>query len=241
MKQYQKEVNDIRAERIANNTNLLALVAATQQYTYPNYQAPKSHKSYASPLKQSSSTRSHATTRYKGKEISKPITFLSESASEEDNDPEQAQRDRDMQKNFTLIPKYFKKIYKPTNNNLKTSLNTKNKNIDTSPRYKNNNQTGQFGNQRTVTVAGARETVGSQILYDTSDIANRFTLDREETLTLEQESISKLNKDLVKPYDYTKENSLYEIFKPPSREYLDQWEHTNDVRKKMWRKSFAKT
>nr|GEU97469.1 hypothetical protein [Tanacetum cinerariifolium] len=29
-------------------------------------------------------------------------------------------------------------------------------------RYKNDNQTGQFGNQRTVTVAGARETVGSQ-------------------------------------------------------------------------------
>ncbi|GKC89928.1 hypothetical protein Tco_1150577, partial [Tanacetum coccineum] len=34
--------------------------------------------------------------------------------------------------------------------------------INTSPRYKNDNQTGQFGNQRTVTVVGARETVGSQ-------------------------------------------------------------------------------
>ncbi|GKF73631.1 hypothetical protein Tco_0219963, partial [Tanacetum coccineum] len=34
--------------------------------------------------------------------------------------------------------------------------------MDTSPRYKNDNQTGQFGNQRTVTVARARETVGSQ-------------------------------------------------------------------------------
>ncbi|GKC97347.1 hypothetical protein Tco_1167622 [Tanacetum coccineum] len=32
----------------------------------------------------------------------------------------------------------------------------------TSLRYKNDNQTGQFGNQRTLTVAGARETVGSQ-------------------------------------------------------------------------------
>ncbi|GJU91331.1 gag-pol polyprotein, partial [Tanacetum coccineum] len=64
---------------------------------------------------------------------------------------------------------------------------------------------------------------------------------REETLTLEQESRLKLNKDLVKPYEYTKQNSLYEIFKPPSREYLDQLAQANEVRKKMWRKSFVKT
>ncbi|GKE15189.1 hypothetical protein Tco_1422766 [Tanacetum coccineum] len=50
-----------------------------------------------------------------------------------------------------------------------------------------------------------------EIPYDTFDLANKFTPDREETLTLEQESRSKLNKDLVKPYDYRKQNSLYEI------------------------------
>ncbi|GKC23208.1 hypothetical protein Tco_1025358 [Tanacetum coccineum] len=61
-----------------------------------------------------------------------------------------------------------------------------------------------------------------EIPYDTSDLANRFTPDREETLTLEKESRSKLNKDLVKPYDYTKQNSLYENFKPASKEYHDQ-------------------
>ncbi|GJT45478.1 retrovirus-related pol polyprotein from transposon TNT 1-94 [Tanacetum coccineum] len=96
------------------------------------------------------------------KEIAKPITPPSESASEEDSDPEQAQRDKDMQKNLALIAKYFKKIYKPTNNNLRTSSNTRNKNVDTTLRYKNDNQTGQFGNQRAVNVAGARETVGGQ-------------------------------------------------------------------------------
>nr|GEY50683.1 hypothetical protein [Tanacetum cinerariifolium] len=62
-----------------------------------------------------------------------------------------------MQKNLVLIAKYFKKIYKPTNNNLRTSSNSRNKNMDMTPRYKNNNQSGQFGNQRTVNVAGARE------------------------------------------------------------------------------------
>ncbi|GKF09202.1 hypothetical protein Tco_0043426 [Tanacetum coccineum] len=65
-------------------------------------------------------------------------------------------------KNLALIAKYFKKIYKHTNNNLRTSSNSRNKNVDTTSRYKNDNQTGQFGNQRIVTVVGARETVGSQ-------------------------------------------------------------------------------
>ncbi|GJU43258.1 retrovirus-related pol polyprotein from transposon TNT 1-94 [Tanacetum coccineum] len=108
--------------------------------------------------------RSHATTRYKGKEIAKPITPPSESASEEDSDPEQAQKDKDMQKNLALIAKYFKKLYKPTNNNLRTSSNTRNKNVDTTPRYKNDNQTRQFGNQRAVNVVGARETVGGPVV-----------------------------------------------------------------------------
>nr|GFD10346.1 hypothetical protein [Tanacetum cinerariifolium] len=60
----------------------------------------------------------------------KLITPLSESASEEDSDPEQAQRDKDTQKNLPFIAKYFKKIYKPTNNNLRTSSNSRNKNVD---------------------------------------------------------------------------------------------------------------
>nr|GEV22830.1 hypothetical protein [Tanacetum cinerariifolium] len=93
----------------------------------------------------------------KGKEIAKPITPPSESASEEDNDSEQAQRDKDMQKNLALIVKYFKRIYKPTNNNLITSSNSRNKNVDTTLRYKNDNQSRQFRNQRMMNVVGARE------------------------------------------------------------------------------------
>nr|GEZ76780.1 hypothetical protein [Tanacetum cinerariifolium] len=72
-----------------------------------------------------------------------------------------------MQKNLALIAKYSKKIYKPTNNSLRTSSNTRNKNVDTTPRYKNDNQTGQFGNQMTMTVAWARETVGGQVVQQT--------------------------------------------------------------------------
>nr|GEY11388.1 reverse transcriptase domain-containing protein [Tanacetum cinerariifolium] len=92
LKQYQKEVNELRAERLARNANLLAL------------------------------------------------------------------------KNLALIAKYLKKIYKPTNNNLRTSSNSRNKNVDTTPRYKNDDHSGQFGNQRTVNVTGAMEKVGSLVV-----------------------------------------------------------------------------
>nr|GEU82031.1 hypothetical protein [Tanacetum cinerariifolium] len=83
LKQYQKEVNELCAERFARNANPLALVDTAQANQDPYYQKSK----------------------YKGKEIAKPITPLSESASEEDNDPEQAQKDKDMQKNLALIGK----------------------------------------------------------------------------------------------------------------------------------------
>ncbi|GJT51601.1 hypothetical protein Tco_0977758 [Tanacetum coccineum] len=78
LKQYQKEVNEIHAERIAKNANPLALVTAAQLHPDPYYQAQKSHQPYAPTSKQSSSTRSNASTKFKGKEIAKPITPLSE-------------------------------------------------------------------------------------------------------------------------------------------------------------------
>ncbi|GJQ89395.1 hypothetical protein Tco_0000534 [Tanacetum coccineum] len=132
---YQNEVNDIRAERIT----------AAQPYSDNYYQAPKPQRSNAT----SSSTRPSASTRHKGKEIAKLVTPQSESVSEEDSDPEQTQRDKDMQKNLALL--------------------AKNKTEDTTPRYNNDNQLGQFGNQRTVTVVGTRETVGVPLQAEQAD------------------------------------------------------------------------
>nr|GEX65492.1 hypothetical protein [Tanacetum cinerariifolium] len=419
LKQYQKEVSELRAERLARNANPLTLVATAQANQDPYYQTSKSHKSYAPSSKPLILTRSHTTTKYKGKEIAKLITPPSE-----------------------------------------TSSNSRNKNVDTTPRYKNDNQSGQFGNQRTMNVAGARENVDTNeeideqeleayysymakiqendqndvecddervalanlianlkldvdenkkiqtqlkkenttlaqelkecktILaktsktlgesnrvrhshlvalqnkqtefekykafnnytisygkldcklnetlgqlahldieikeglvkqktkvitnlklkeehnidkmlslekqlkflnefvykqnqsiqtihmmapkvptyngrptfanpryvkqaqskipclyafpYDKSTYANRLIPDGEETLTIERESRSKLNKDSVRPYDYTTLNSLYEIFKPPTQELEIQLAHANETRRKMWRKSFVK-
>nr|GEU90331.1 Gag-Pol polyprotein [Tanacetum cinerariifolium] len=77
--------------------------------------------------------------------------------------------------------------------------------------------------------------------YDQNSHANRLIPDGEETLAVERESRSKLNKDLMRPYDYTKLNSLYEIFKPPTQEYETQLAHVNEIKRKMWRKSFVKS
>ncbi|GJU27647.1 hypothetical protein Tco_1166268 [Tanacetum coccineum] len=98
-----------------------------------------------------------------------------------------------------------------------------------------------FANPRYLKKAQSEKPCLYEIPYDTSDLANRFAPNREETMTLANESRSKLNKDYVKPYDYTRQNSLYEIFKAPSLEYLYQLERAKEVRKTMWRKLFVRT
>nr|GEW31296.1 hypothetical protein [Tanacetum cinerariifolium] len=90
MESYYTRFYKLTNEMIRNNLTVATI-----------YHAPSS--------KPSIPTRSHTTTRYKAKEIAKPITPPSESASEEDIDPEQAQRDKDIQKNLALIAKYFKR------------------------------------------------------------------------------------------------------------------------------------
>ncbi|GJW79968.1 hypothetical protein Tco_0143943 [Tanacetum coccineum] len=95
-----------------------------------------------------------------------------------------------------------------------------------------------FANPRYLKKAQSEKPCLYEIPFDTSDPANRFAPDREETMTLDNESRSKLDKDTVKPYDYTRQNSLYEIFKAPSLEYLYQLERAKEVRKTMWRKPF---
>ncbi|GKA82426.1 retrovirus-related pol polyprotein from transposon TNT 1-94 [Tanacetum coccineum] len=86
-----------------------------------------------------------------------------------------------------------------------------------------------FANPMYLKMAQSEKPCLYEIPNDQSDPANRLVPDKEETLTLEKESRSKLNKDLVRPYDYTKLNSLYEIFKPASQEYQEQLAHTNEM------------
>ncbi|GKA49528.1 hypothetical protein Tco_0742601 [Tanacetum coccineum] len=64
---------------------------------------PQNLKDRNAPSNKQSSSHNDptATTRHKGKEIGKPVTPQSESVSEEDSDPEQARRDKDMQRTCT--------------------------------------------------------------------------------------------------------------------------------------------
>nr|GEX01291.1 hypothetical protein [Tanacetum cinerariifolium] len=63
---------------------------------------------------------------------------------------------RDVDKVMALISLSFKKIYKPTNNNLRTASNTSRANQDNSPRI---NRYARNEKQRIGNVAGARETI----------------------------------------------------------------------------------
>ncbi|GKC18947.1 hypothetical protein Tco_1021097, partial [Tanacetum coccineum] len=99
------------------------------------------------------------------------------------------------------------------------------------PKCATYNGRSTFANPKYLKIAQSEKPHLYEIPYDTSDPANRFFPNREEIVTLEKKSTSKLDKDKVKPYDYTYQNSLYETFKPPSKTYLDQLERAKEVRK----------
>nr|GEV87314.1 uncharacterized mitochondrial protein AtMg00810-like [Tanacetum cinerariifolium] len=147
-----KQVYEIKAERLARTANLLALVAQHQ----PVYH-PQNHPTHYT---QNFSTRSQqVATKKKGKEIfnSFPLTY--------DQEPEMVAEDDAMSKKkkidklMALISLSFKKIYKPTNNNLRTSSNTSRANQDNTLRI---NKGIRYDNQRVVNVVGARENVGTK-------------------------------------------------------------------------------
>nr|GEV40459.1 retrovirus-related Pol polyprotein from transposon TNT 1-94 [Tanacetum cinerariifolium] len=70
-------------------------------------------------------------------------------------------KDKEIDKLMALIYLSFKKIYKPTNNNLRTSSNTSRENQDNSPRI---NRGTRYESQRIGHVARARETVGTTVV-----------------------------------------------------------------------------
>nr|GEZ50329.1 hypothetical protein [Tanacetum cinerariifolium] len=159
LKQHQNKVNEIRAERLARTANLLALVAQQQ----PVYH-PQNHPTHYT---QNSSTRSQqAATRNRGKAIvNYPPPIYDQEPSMVAEDDEMS-KDKEIDKLMALISLSFKKIYKPTNNNLRTSSNTSRANQDNSPMI--NKGTG-YDNQRIVNVDGARENVEQADWKDDTD------------------------------------------------------------------------
>ncbi|GJW08132.1 hypothetical protein Tco_1570555 [Tanacetum coccineum] len=149
LKQHQNEVNEIRAERLARTANPLKLVAQQQPVYHPqNHPTHYTHNS---------STRSQqAATRNIGNAIvnSPPPTYDQEPKMVFEDDT--LLMDKEIDKLMALISLSFNKIYKPTNNNLRTSSNTSRAHQDNTPRI--NRGTG-YDNQRAVNVARARDNV----------------------------------------------------------------------------------
>nr|GEX83581.1 hypothetical protein [Tanacetum cinerariifolium] len=94
------------------------------------------------------------------REMWKAIERLKQKPSMVTEDDETS-KDKEIDKLMALISLSFKKIYKPTNNNLRTSSNTSRANQDNSPRIHRNDG---YENQRNGNVAGARENVGSSVV-----------------------------------------------------------------------------
>nr|GEV89698.1 hypothetical protein [Tanacetum cinerariifolium] len=159
LKQHQNRVNELRAEILARTANPLALVSLQQ----PVYH-PQNHPSHYT---QNSSTRSQqAATRNRGKEIANSLSPIYDQEPSMVDEDDEMSKDNEIDKLMALISLSFKKIYKPTNNNLRTSSNTNRANQDNSPRI--NRGTG-FDNQRIGNVAGARETVEQADWRDYTD------------------------------------------------------------------------
>nr|GEU69864.1 hypothetical protein [Tanacetum cinerariifolium] len=152
LKQHHNKVNELRAERLACTANPLALVAQQQPVYYP--QNHPTHYTY------NSSTRSQQAAI-----INKEKAIVNSSTPTYDQEPAMVADDDEMSKEkvsdklMALISLSFKKIYKPTNNNIIISSNTSRANQDNTPR---SNRGIRYDNQRAVNVDRARENVARE-------------------------------------------------------------------------------
>ncbi|GJZ77714.1 hypothetical protein Tco_0642386 [Tanacetum coccineum] len=224
-KQHQNEVNEIRAERLARTTNLLALVAQQQLIYYP--QINLTHYT------QNSSTRlQQATTTNRGKAIinSSQPTYDQEPAMVAKND--EMSNEKEIDKVMVLISLSFKKIYKPTNNNLKTSSNTNRENQDNNTRI---SRGSRYDNQRVVNVVEAMENV-----VDWRDDIDDEHKDQElEELYLYMAQIQEVTPDAAKNYGpifdaeplqkVQNDDDNYNVF-ANDREHPEQPKFVNDIK-----------
>nr|GEZ76409.1 hypothetical protein [Tanacetum cinerariifolium] len=102
-----------------------------------------------------------AATRNKGKAIVNSPQPIYDQEPSMVAEHEEMSKDKEIDKLMALISLSLKKIYKPINNNLRTSSNTIHANQDNSPRI---NRSAGYENQRNGNVAGDRETVGSAVV-----------------------------------------------------------------------------
>nr|GEV78457.1 hypothetical protein [Tanacetum cinerariifolium] len=102
-----------------------------------------------------------AATRNRGKAIVNSLQPIYDQEPLMVAEDDETSKDKEIDKLIALISLSFKKIYKPTNNNLQTLSNTSCANQDNSLRI---NRSAGYENQRNGNIAGARETVGLSVV-----------------------------------------------------------------------------
>ncbi|GJX06163.1 retrovirus-related pol polyprotein from transposon TNT 1-94 [Tanacetum coccineum] len=159
LKQHQNEVNEIRAERLARTANPLTLCSTKTRKAIVNSSAPIYDQEPVTGTKDDEMSKE--STRNRGKAIvtSSAPTYDPEPATVTED--EEMSKEKEIDKLMALISLSFKKIYKPTNNILRTSSNSSRANQDNSPRL---NRDIGYDNQRAVNVVGARENVGTPVV-----------------------------------------------------------------------------
>ncbi|GJR11332.1 hypothetical protein Tco_0793984 [Tanacetum coccineum] len=120
------------------------------------------------------------------KEIAKPITPPSESASEEDSDPEQAQRDKDMQNNLALIAKMIIKTGQFRNQRAgKVQYNTED-NVSA-------NDIQHFEQSESISNTCAVETGDSNVIPDSPDMCDYDIQDDQNDVECDDERVALAN------------------------------------------------
>nr|GEU98686.1 integrase, catalytic region, zinc finger, CCHC-type, peptidase aspartic, catalytic [Tanacetum cinerariifolium] len=127
LKQHQNEFNEIRAERLARIANPLTLVAQQQPVYHPQNHPTHYTQNYPT-ISQQDATRNRGNAI-----ITSPLPIYDQELTMVVEDDEMS-KDKEIDKLMALISLSFKKIYKPTNNNLQTSSNTSRSNQDNSLR-----------------------------------------------------------------------------------------------------------
>ncbi|GJS04166.1 hypothetical protein Tco_0320674 [Tanacetum coccineum] len=134
-----------------------------------------------------------------------------ESKKEVVGDEEDTPREKEIDKLGALILTTFKKIYKPTNSNLITSSNTKNKYVDnilrTNKKSGYERQTKHYENHGAMNVAGNMKTIddGAGPVFDKEPLEQVHTNDEYNVFAMEDEHNEKpesvTNTYIVKHYD----------------------------------------
>ncbi|GJW32344.1 hypothetical protein Tco_0052376 [Tanacetum coccineum] len=169
-------------------------------------------------------------TRNRGKAIVNSSTPTYEQEPTMVADDDEMSKDKEIDKLMALISLSFKKIYKPTNNNLKTSSNTSRANQDNTLRI--NRGTG-YDNQRVVNVDGARENVEqADWKDDTDDDSDNQELEAHYMYMAQIQEVTPDPVDNSRPiFDVEPLHKLVEIILlfAMENEHPEQPESSNDI------------